>query len=85
MIQMVRIGRVVQVAPLTSKRIPLNSQGAPQGVPLAPRSIPRVEERVGPLTLVTGAQLLVLKGRPVEFVAVLVVPVKVMVIMVLVT
>ena len=77
-IKMVWIGRVVQVAPLTSKRIPLNSQGAPlapQGVPLAPRSIPRVEERVGPLTLVTGAQLLVLKGRPVEFVAVLVVPV----------
>ena len=76
-IEMVWIGRVVQVAPLTSKRIPLNSQGAPlapQGVPLAPRSIPRVEERVGPLTLVTGAQLLVLKGRPVEFVAVLVVP-----------
>ena len=28
-IEMVWIGRVVQVAPLTSKRIPLNSQGAP--------------------------------------------------------
>ena len=29
MVKMVWIGRVVQVAPLTSKRIPLNSQGAP--------------------------------------------------------
>ena len=78
MIQMVRIGRVVKVAPLTTQRIPLNSQWAPlapQGVPLAPRSVPRVEERVGSLALVAGAQLLVLKGRAVEFVAVLVVPV----------
>lgn len=29
MIKMVWVGRVVQVAPLTSQPIPLNSQGAP--------------------------------------------------------
>ena len=73
----VRIGWVFQV-PWTSQRIPLNSQGtalASQRIPLAARGVSWVEEGVGSLALVTaGPELLSLKGRAVQFVAVLVVP-----------
>ena len=76
-VQVVRIGWVFQV-PWTSQSIPLNSQGtalASQRIPLAARGVSWVEEGVGSLALITaGPELLSLKGRAVQFVAVLVVP-----------
>ena len=60
MIQMVRIRWVVQVAWLTRQGVPLNCQGAPLTpqwwvAPLAPRSVPRMEEGVRSFTLIRAA------------------------------